>query len=429
MTHRMHWLVPMALTSVGSLMLAGCGGATNAASTSAAKTVSLTFEEGIQSPATQTYLQHQINAFEKSHPTIHISMQNYGAADSEIPKLESAVAAHDPPNLLWIAPAYTGQFASSGAIVQAQKYFKNTDFQASSIFTGLLNTGVYQGKVWTMPFDANDLGVYYNKTLFAKAGITSPPTTWSQFLTDAKKLTTNGTYGFEMPIGNQEWTVWIWETLLWQAGGHLLNPSRTKVTFDSPAGIDALNYWVTLMKDHVATFGPLNDAYQLGDFLSGKVAMAINGPWNYAALQQQHSVSYGAFPLPKDKIAATNIGGESLFIFNTTPAQNKAAFLFAKYVTTPAFQIGYDTGSGYLPVSVTAQDSPQYQQYLKNNPFIDVFAKEMSVGKARPPIPAYSQISADIGNAIENALYNKMSAKAALQQAAAQAQQALDSNS
>jgi multiple sugar transport system substrate-binding protein len=157
--------------------------------------------------------------------------------------------------------------------------------------------------------------------------------------------------------------------------------------------------------------------------------MTINGPWNYSALQQQHQVSYGAFPLPKDKIAATNIGGESLFIFNTTPAQNKAAFLFAKYVTSPTFQIGYDTGSGYLPVSKTAEDSPQFQTYLKNNPFIDVFAKEMAIGKARPPIPAYSQISADIGNGIENALYGRMSVKAALHQASVQAQQALDSSS
>jgi multiple sugar transport system substrate-binding protein len=414
---------------MGSMVLAGCGTTSSAVAKPSTGPVTLSFEEGIQSPLTQTYLQKEIKAFEKAHPTIHVDMQNYGAADSEMPKLESSVAAHDPPNLLWIAPAYTGKFASSDAIVEAQKYFKSTGFNASNIFPGLLKTGVYKGKVWTMPFDANDLGVYYNKKLFAKAGITTPPATWAQFLTDAKKLTTKTTYGFEMPIGNQEWTVWIWETLLWQAGGHLLNASQTKVTFDSPAGIKALDYWNTLMKDHVATFGPLNDSYQLGEFEAGKVAMTINGPWNYSALQQQHQVSYGAFPLPKDKIAATNIGGESLFIFNTTPAQNKAAFLFAKYVTSPTFQIGYDTGSGYLPVSKTAEDSPQFQTYLKNNPFIDVFAKEMAIGKARPPIPAYSQISADIGNGIENALYGRMSVKAALHQASVQAQQALDSSS
>ncbi|WP_053959838.1 ABC transporter substrate-binding protein [Sulfobacillus thermosulfidooxidans] len=421
----MRWISALCLTSVGTLALAGCG---TSQSTTASGPVSLTFEEGIQSPQTQAYVQQEIHVFEKQHPNIHITMQNYGAADSEIPKIESAVAAHNPPNLLWIAPAYTGQFASSNAIVEAQKYFHSEKFNSSTIFPGLLKTGVYKGKVWTMPFDANDLAVYYNKKLFKQAGIKTPPATWQQFLTDAKKLTHDGTYGFEMPIGNQEWTVWIWETLLWQAGGHLLNSTRTKVTFDSPAGVKALNYWVTLMKDHVATFGPLNQAYQLGDFESGKVAMMINGPWNYSALQQQHQVDYGAFPLPKDKIAATNIGGESLFIFNTTPAQNKAAFLFAKFVTSPQFQIGYDTGSGYLPVSIPAEQSTQYQQYLKKNPFIQVFAKEMSVGKARPPIPAYSQISADIGNAIENALYGKMSASQALHQAAIAAQQALNNN-
>ncbi|MDA8193241.1 MAG: ABC transporter substrate-binding protein [Thermaerobacter sp.] len=412
------------LAAISALALAGCG--TGAASGSSV--IHLTFQEGIQSPATQKYVQGRINAFEKLHPNIQISMQNYGAADTEIPKIQSAVAAHNPPNLLWIAPAYTGQFASASAIVPAQQLFKSTGFNSSTIFPGLLNTGVYHGQVWTMPFDANDLAVYYNKTLFQQAGITTAPTTWAQFLADAQKLTKGGTYGFEMPIGNQEWTVWIWETLLWQAGGHLLNPSRTQVTFNSAAGVAALNYWVNMMKSHAATFGPLNQSYQLGDFLSGKVAMMINGPWNYGALKAQHQVRYGAFPLPKDKYAATNIGGESLFIFNTTPAANQAAFEFAKYVTTPAFQIGYDTGSGYLPVSIPAENSSAYQQYLKSNPFINVFAQQMAVGRARPPIPAYSQISADIGNAIENALYGRMSAATALNQAATQAQAALKAN-
>lgn len=417
------WITALALASTTSI-LAGCGSANKSSS----GPIQLSFEEGIQSPQTQNYVQKEIQVFEKAHPNIHITMQNYGAADSEIPKIESAVAAHNPPNLLWIAPAYTGQFAVSNAIVPAQNYFHGEKFKASTIFPGLLKTGTFNGKVWTMPFDANNLAVYYNKKLFKAAGITKTPKTWRQFLTDAKKLTKNGTYGFEMPIGNQEWTVWIWETLLWQAGGHLLNASRTKVAFDSPAGVKALNYWVTLMKNHVATFSPLNQGYQLGDFESGKVAMMINGPWNYSALQQQHQVDYGAFPLPKDKIAATNIGGESLFIFNTTPAQNRAAFLFAKFVTSPQFQIGYDMGSGYLPVSIPAETSSQYQQYLKKNPFIEVFAKEMAVGKARPPIPAYSQISSDLGNAIENALYGKLSVKQALHQAAISAQQALNKN-
>ncbi len=414
----------VSMISAASFLIAGCGSIGNAASSGPIK---LTFEEGIQSPQTQNYVKKEIKVFEKQHPNIRITMQNYGAADSEIPKIESAVASHTPPNLLWIAPAYTGQFASSQSIIDAEKYFKTEKFKSSTIFPGLLKTGVYKGQVWTMPFDANDLAVYYNKKLFKNAGITQPPKTWQQFLIDAKKLTTSKTYGFEMPIGNQEWTVWIWETLLWQAGGHLLNPSRTRVTFDSKAGIKALNYWMTLMKDRVATFGPLNQSYQLGAFESGKVAMTINGPWNYGALQQQHQVDYGAFPLPKDKIAATNIGGESLFIFNTTSAQNRAAFAFAKFVTSPQFQIGYDTGSGYLPVSTSAENSPKYQQYLKNNPFINVFTKSMAVGRARPPIPAYSQISADIGNAIENALYGKMTASQALHQAAVAAQQTLKS--
>ncbi|PSR30840.1 MAG: hypothetical protein C7B44_15910, partial [Sulfobacillus thermosulfidooxidans] len=136
-------IAPLALAAAGSLLLAGCGTSSNSSQSSS---INLTFEEGIQSPQTQAYVQKQIKLFEKAHPNIHISMQNYGAADTEIPKLESAVAAHNPPNLLWIAPAYTGQFASSNAIVESQKYFKSEHFNPSTIFSGLLKTGMYRGK-------------------------------------------------------------------------------------------------------------------------------------------------------------------------------------------------------------------------------------------------------------------------------------------
>ena len=70
-----------------------------------------------------------------------------------------------------------------------------------------------------------DIALFYNKTDFAQAGITSPPTTWAQVAADAAKLTVPSAhrYGFYVPTGDAEWISYDWEPVLWGNGGSLLN--------------------------------------------------------------------------------------------------------------------------------------------------------------------------------------------------------------
>ncbi|MFW6134333.1 MAG: ABC transporter substrate-binding protein [Elusimicrobiota bacterium] len=391
--------------------------------------IEIRFWHGIESPENNQLLQKKVSEFEKRNPDIEIKMQNIGAQDKAMPKILTAISSDKEPELLWYAPVYTGRIAQSGKLVPAEEYFEqDPNFNPDNIYEGLLDSGRYKGKIYTVPFETNCLGIYYNKEHFQQAGIDKIPTSWQEFINVSKKLTIDKDkdgeperYGFLLPLGIEEWTVWCWETFLWQAGGGILNQDKTAPEFHKTPGVQALKYWVDLKYKHkCAVLSSRNAGYKLDPFLSENVSMMINGPWNYPVLKQQESIKYGSFPLPGNKQKATNIGGENLYIFKSNAQKEEASWRFASFIMSEDFQVDWAIQTGYLPVNKRAAQSKKYQEFLNNNPFIRTFVQSMDFGRSRPPVKEYSRISDRIGKAIEKALYQKKTAEKALKEAAEQ---------
>lgn len=400
----------------------------------------ITFWHGIESPNSIKILEKKIEMFEASHPDIDVVAQNYGAADQVNSKIMTAVAGNRAPNLMWWAPAYTGQMAKTGKLVKVQDFInKDSSFDKDDIYKGLWEVSTYKGEVWTVPFEANNLGLYYNKKHLRDAGINPESIkTWDDLLSAAKKLTTNDRYGFQVPLGKNEWTVWTWQTLLWQAGGEFLTvPNYKNPVFDSEAGVNALQFWTDLVHKHkVANFSEPDTGYKTDDFLAGRVSMMINGPWNYGTLKnaaEENGFEYGVVMLPKagsyaaigNGRNATNIGGENLFIFKTNSEEEQASWEFSKFIMSPEFQVEWAMKTGYLPVCKSANEDAEYKTFLNENEFIKVYNDQMKYGKARPSVPEYGKISTRLGKEIEKALYEKSTAKKALTKAATYAKRLL----
>ncbi|ASJ01465.1 ABC transporter substrate-binding protein [Thermococcus gorgonarius] len=403
-------------------------------STATGKVVELEFWHGIEAPENQKVLEELVRKFEAEHPNIKIKLVNYGAQDKAVPKIMAAAQAGTPPDLVWLNPAQTGFFAEAGVLAPVEDFIKNDpSFNKEDIYEGLWELGTYKGKIYTAPFDTNNLAIYYNKELFREAGLDpeaymGKALSWDEFRELAKKLTKDkdgdgeiDQYGFMVPFGRLEWTVWTWEVFLWSAGGELLSEDQSKPTFASDAGVKALQYWVDLVyKDKVAKLSEPNAGYKLDDFFAGRVAMTINGPWNYPVLKEQGWLDKtGVMLMPYDKRIATNIGGENLFIFKTTPEREQAAWEFAKFVMSPEFQVTWALKTGYLPVCKSALEDPEYKKFLEENPFIKIYVENLQYGKARPPVPQYPDMSAAIGEAIEAALLQKKDPATALKEAQA----------
>jgi multiple sugar transport system substrate-binding protein len=389
--------------------------------------VIVTFWHGMESGVNNRILESKIAAFNARHPDIFVDAQVYGAADQLGPKLDAAVAGRTPPDLLWWSPAFFPKYADAGALRNLDDLMaRDASFKRDDVYEYLWELGSFEGKIYLTPFSANNLGLYVNRGMLREVGITAPPQTWQEFQETARKLTRNGVFGFQIPIGTSEWTVWTWQCFLWQAGGELLSPDKKQAAFNSSAGMAALDFWKSLLDERLANFSETDAGYKTDNFLAGRIAMTINGPWNYAGLKDQNDVQLDIWPLPKKERAATNIGGESLFLFKTDAARERAAWEFMKFVMSPDFQVDWAMNTGYLPVSKSAAASEAYQAFLRDNPFIRAYNDQMPVGRTRPSIPQYPALSQVLGKYLEAALYGKLSSKEALERAAAEANQLLN---
>ena len=156
-----------------------------------------------------------------------------------------------------------------------------------------------KGKVIGIPALVDNLAVVYNKALFAQAGLQppSPDWTWSQFTSDAQKLT--------IPAKKQFGTAYVTPAnddrsgtgrrCCGEAGGQILNPSDTKAAFDSKAGLQALTTLRTMAVTDKSMYLDPTDSEYANLFNSGKIGMLVTGPWDLSAFP---NVKYGVQVMP-----------------------------------------------------------------------------------------------------------------------------------
>jgi multiple sugar transport system substrate-binding protein len=271
----------------------------------------------------------------------------------------------------------------------------------------------WEDHTWSVPFGVNNVGIFYRPSLFKAAGITQLPRTWEELRQVARQLTiANQQHGMILPLGKSEWTVFTWLPFMWSGGGELMAEGSVQIA--NSGAIAALHFWQDLLTDGSAILSQPERGYELDDFLAGKVAMQITGPWTLGQLQAT-GVDFAVMPIPAAARAATSVGGENLFVFKTTPTEEQASLVFAEYVLSEEFQTEWAIGTGYLPVNLNAQKSSAYQQFAQQQPAVDVFLNQAKFGRSRPIFPGYSRISENLGRAIEAVLLQKDTPEAALQ--------------
>ena len=230
--------------------------------------------------------------FMKAHPNVTVQRTSVPYANL-ITKILQDATAGDMPNLLIIDNPNVPEVAATGQLVAFNGL---PGFTTSGYTAGATGECTYQGKQYCYPIGTNTIGLFYNKAMLAAAHL-SPPTTWAQLQADAKTLTTSAHYGFAFDATGDEQSTWQLEPFFWSNGASL-----TKV--DSPQFQQALQLWVNMVKDgsaskSVLTWGQDPDLTQ--QFLHGKAAMMINGPWIFPELNAagwKYNDQYGIVPIP-----------------------------------------------------------------------------------------------------------------------------------
>jgi multiple sugar transport system substrate-binding protein len=382
----------------------------------------LTLWQGINPPPNRDVFQKLVTKFNQAHPDIQVESLYVGQADQQLPKILAAVVGNAAPDLLWFGSMLTGQLVELDAIEPLDTFWKASTI-AKDIDPALRESMEYEHHLWSIPFGTNNVGIFYRPSLFKAAGIQNIPTTWTELKATAKQLTrdTNGdgkidTHGMLLPLGKGEWTVFTWLPFMWSAGGEIQS-ENSAINIDNSGSIAALDLWRELMQSGNAILSSPERGYELDNFMTGKVAMQLTGPWTLGQLAGRKDVDYAVMPIPRDKRSATSVGGENLFMMKGHPQHKQAAWQFMEYVLSQEFQTEWALGTGYLPVNLKSRQEFSYQEYIKKTPATQVFLDQTKYGRPRPIAPGYSQISDNLGRAIESVLLNKSSPQTALKEA------------
>lgn len=399
----------------------------------------LTLWQGINPPPNRDVFQKLVDKFNRQHPNIQVKSLYVGQADQQLPKILTATIGDAAPDLLWFGPMLTGQLVDLDAIVPLDKFWNKSSI-SKEIDPALRESMEYEQHLWSVPFGTNNVGIFYRPSLFKDAGIERLPTNWAELRSTAKRLTrdTNGDgkidrHGILLPLGKGEWTVFTWLPFMWGGGGELQVdseklsignniisgsamigdrivtgsiglPARNLTTqIDNPGSIAALQLWQDLVTDGSAILSSPERGYELDNFIAGKVAMQLTGPWTLGQLAGT-DIDYNVMPIPAGTRSATTIGGENLFMMKGHPTHQQAAWQFMEYVLSQEFQTEWALGTGYLPVNLKSRQQLEYQKYVDKTPAVRVFLEQAKWGRSRPIFPGYSQISENLGRAIESVL-------------------------
>ena len=139
-----------------------------------------------------------IKDFTATHPNIKVTVKP-GQDDS---KMTQAIGAGNGPDIgLSYSTDIVGKFCSSGAWVDLAPYLKRDSVDLNRLNATTRSYTEFEGKRCAMPFLADAYGMFYNKDLFAKAGIAEPPKTLDELAEDAKKLTVKNKDGSLKTVG------------------------------------------------------------------------------------------------------------------------------------------------------------------------------------------------------------------------------------
>jgi len=376
---------------LGALALAGCGGggSKDSAKDTAAtdKTpVTLTF----WSPFTARELKvmnEGLAKFHKKYPWI--TVKSVGAITAD--KLTAAIHAGNPPDVASMFETDNlGAFCNSGAWQDLNRYIDADKFDMNQFPKTIRDYTAYNDKRCALPFLADSYGLYYNKQLLAKAGITRPPRTVDELAADAKKLTVRNPDGSLKVVGFNPLMGWYenapvhWGPM-W--GATWMNGDKSGLA-DSP-GWEEMARWQKKLIDWygydklVRWQAGSGDEFSASNaFETGKVAMNLDGEYRIGFIKAEApKLDFGTAPLPVSK---PDLYGTS-FVIGTIMGLPKgakhadAAWLFLKFFSTDATTLAQmSNGLQNIPSTLASLKSTELKYDPRFKTFMNVFANPKS---------------------------------------------------
>lgn len=413
-------------TAAAATMLAvsACAGGGSSSSSSTPKSsssnsgaitspVTITFDEVYDSGTLKTAMESAVSAFEKANPKITVKLVTYANYGALLTAETAAVAAGKAPTIGQAYESWAEKFATSKVILPITSLpgaSSTIQSNLASFYTGVQNDlKLPDDQVWMWPFDKSLQVMFYNADMLKANGISSPPSTWTQFGTDLKKVSKNGVIGITIDPGSATEGVTSGEEWLEEiaaSNGTFVYASDGTPLFTSPDVESALQYLVDLKKAGALATGTNYPGETALGAKKALVDLSSSAGYYYEqeAVGKKFSLTTTVLPAGSAN-AADEMAGANLVVFSSaTSEQQAAAWKFLQYLSGPVEQAAWSAATGYYPVTSKALTEPSMATYLQQNPWVKTTVSGLNTAIFDPPYAWITQCGIDLSTAMSAAL-------------------------
>ena len=363
-----------AMATLAPLTLAACGGggSNDAGSESSAteNVTSLTVLDYYTDEPGKSNIDAQLQKCGTSIGLASVDHQSV-PGPTLIQKVLQQASSKTLPDMLMLDNPEIQQIAEAGALMPLGDFGINADGYAP----GPVSAATYDGQLYGLQPGANTLAIFYHKDVLEKAGV-QPPKTWAELKTAAKKLTSDKQYGFAFNATADYEGAWQFLPPMWTNGGD-------ETDLKSPQVAEALQLWKDLVDEGSVSKSAVNwkQADVNDQFIAGKAAMMLNGPWQIPALQKA-KVDFGVAPFPvntPDQTSIAPLGGEAWTVPVTgDEAKMAKAAELVKCMNTDENQMLRAKQGGLVPTKLALAE-----QYKTEVPSMAGFTDVVATARAR----------------------------------------------
>jgi multiple sugar transport system substrate-binding protein len=353
-----------------SLALVACGDNGGSSSSSGGTVSSLSILDYYNNEPDKSLVQKGLDSC-ASKLGVTLQRETVPGADL-IPKVLQQASSKTLPDVLMLDNPDVQQIAATGALAPLNDLGVNAD----GFTQGIVDATSYDGKLYGLAPVVNTIALFYNTKMLADAGV-QPPKTWDELRAAAKKLTKPGRYGIAFNANATYEGSWQFLPAMWTNGG-----DETDLT--SPQVAEALQLWVDLVKSGSASKSVIN--WTQGDvkdqFVAGKAAMMVNGPWNIPALNESPQVKWQVVQFPVNKVGQTPIaplGGEAWTVpLNKDAAKQQKAADFVKCLSSDENELAWAKSRFTVPTRTALGP-----EYVKEVPSMKAFSEQVANARSR----------------------------------------------
>jgi multiple sugar transport system substrate-binding protein len=357
-------------------------------------------------------IQPVIDRFEAANPGVDVQVEQL-TWQSGREKIVAAIAAGRPPDLCELGSTFLPGLVADSTLVDLTD--SSADLRSSLVGWDVAS---YRGRAYAIPWMLGTRALFLNDDLLRRAGVdpAKPVETWAELLAASRAVSerVSDAKGFGMNAGEREILFKKFMPFAWGNGGDILDSTMTRSVIASPQNIEALRFYLSLKP------WSLLDRQEMHEegFAKGRLGTVISGPWLVRRLSEQapalsYTVTLMPRPAAESGTHASFAGAEVLGIFrgsrNRELALRLARFLVRPENTMPVF---IATGNAFPAATASAGDS-----YFVAHPRDRVFLDQLRTAVGPPLHPRWVEIEEIVNGELEEAIYGRKTADAALRSA------------